>query len=385
LVVAIVTIARGAFCEPSVLLVVQGAADQDPEPCELRLRSELAAEGFEVVTAAGRSQHNILDLEDLARRTGAVAALRVFVDAEEIQGRLWVYDASTNVDMFRNVRVQLPATDAVSVFALRAVEALRGARLELEQYRRTGKSRPGIAVWPTEPRAPGSSSAAATGPAQQGQTPAASLSNVPRGYGPAMPNQNGLTATQNRRAANVGKSEQVPPPAWTVLASGVIGWERNDLGAVYGPGLDIRLRLGSHVSLGVAWVGPLLRHLVDQIDIQQKGSVDVDQEMVELQLRLHWPLSYWANLGVFGSVGGSRFAATGVAELPYVGLRAQSFGLTGGVGTGLTANITQIWLAGLDLQLLGRIPAPVIIVNNRAWVGDRDSTLLAKLGIGVRF
>ena len=249
----VLTLATHALADFSVLLVVDGAVDQDTAPYELRLRSEFAAEGLEVVTASGRSQQNLLDLEGLARKTGAVAALSVFVNAQEVQGRLWVSDPSSNADLVRTLHVTRSEGDPVSVFALRAVEALRGARLELEQQRRrmvaSGAGEPG-----------------GNAPATTGTNANPASANTPATNGPVPPKTNPKPPIVKPPAPKaLPKPIPAPPkPArpvamrWTLLGSVIPGYDHNGLGQIWAPALDARYRLFDKLSMGLAFDGPFI-------------------------------------------------------------------------------------------------------------------------------
>ena len=275
--VALFTLSNRALAESSVLLVVQGAPDQDPAPFELRLRSELAAEGLEVVTASGRSQQNLLDLEGLARRTGAVAGLSVLVDVGEVQGRLWVSDPNSNFDLVRTLRVTRTEGDAVSVFALRAVEALRGARLELEQQRSRAS---GAVAGATGAPAAAPALDAIAAPAASATAAAPSVTVPPKTNPNPQPAPKPPSAVFKAPAApKPAKILPKPPPSlpmpWTILAGAVLGYDHNGLGTIEAPAVDARYQLWQRLALGLAFDGPFIspRRVA-------AGLVRVDQELV---------------------------------------------------------------------------------------------------------
>jgi len=375
------TIATRAFAESSVLLVVTGAADQDTAPYELRLRSEFGAEGFEVVTTSGRSQQNLLDLEGLARRTGAVAALSVHVDAQEVQGRLWVSDPNSNADLVRTLRVIRAEGDAVSVFALRAVEALRGARLELEQQRKR-MTASGTNAGDTS----GNTSATTASGAKPAQTgPAATTVPVPPKTNPNPPVHKSPQAVRtppvNAKPAQKPVPTRGAPTRWTIIGGLVVGHDQNGLGSIWGPTLEARYRWSPRVSLGVAFDGPLIaqRHT-------QAGLVDVNQELLELQGRVALMQRKWVDIEGIASIAGSRFAVSGtVNQSSFVAGSAHSLGWTVGVGAGVALNLSSHWILGFDLEWLRRFPAPVVRAGSGHLTGDTDSLLLGKLGVGFTF
>ncbi len=199
----------------SVLLMVQAGIDQDPAPCELRLRSEFAAEGLEVVTASTRAKQSLLDLEGLARRTGAVAGLSVMVDVQSIDGRLWVIDPSSRVDLVRTIHVSRTEADPVSVFALRAVEALRGARLELEHQKR---KLPVSAASPPDTSAGASSTASAAPSPPAATPPTANSAAVPKRNNSGRPATKRVQAKRGTTVASKpARSQPVSARPWLLL------------------------------------------------------------------------------------------------------------------------------------------------------------------------
>jgi hypothetical protein len=368
LIVAVwLTIAARAFADPSVVLVVSGAADQDTAPFELRLRSEFGAEGLEVVTTSRRSQDDLLDLEGLARRTGAVAALSVYVGVQEVQGRLWVSDPKSNVDLVRMIRATRLEGDAVSVFALRAVEALRGARLELEQQRRRMV-------------AAGSSTADVSGSAPATAAPAAQAAPPPSVSVPPKPNPPKPTPAPPKTPARA----PVAPEArrWTALLAAVVGADQNGIGQIAAPALGVRFRWFNRISLGLAFEGPF----VSQRRMPYAGVIQVDQELLDAQARYTAWRSDWFAFDAFLTTGISRVGVSGTrTEVPDTGRTAQALGWTFGVGLGADAHLTERWLLGLDLQWIRREPAPVIHAGTGTLTGKRDPLILGKLGVGFVF
>ena len=383
LVVVLLTLASAA-AESSVLLVVKGAPDQDTAPFELRLRSEFAAEGLEVVTASGRSQQNLLDLEGLARRTGALAALSVYVDTQDVQGRLWVSDPNSNVDLVRTLRVARAEGDSVSVFALRAVEALRGARLELEQQRRRM-----AASGSGEPAAVASAGSTPVG----GVSPSAGTPQKPVSVPPKTNPAHSKQAPSAARPPGVpGRaSHAVHRARWTILVGASAGLELNGIGMIGAPALDVRYSNWKRLTLGASFAGPFLsRRSVDA------GVVQVDQELLDFQARLKLVETRRAVLEGFLATGSSRFAVSGKdATVPGTAQSAVSLGWTFGAGVGSQLFLTDHWIMGLDLVWLRRLPAPYVRWDNNSHLtgqtdyshltGQTDSLFLGKVGVGVVF
>jgi hypothetical protein len=381
-ILAVLLTASTAFADPSVLLVVQGGIDQDPAPLELRLRSELAAEGLEVVTASGRSQQNLLDLEGLARRTGAVAGLSAYVDVQSIDGRLWVTDLSSNVDLVRTLHVSRTEADPVSVFALRAVEALRGARLELEQQKRRMS---GTAAGTTEakPGTSGGASNVTNAPPPAG--PAASTAPVPpkttKKSTPPNSEAESSKPEDKNKGSGRGGAGAAAQKHWLLIGSGIMASDLNGLGMAIGPGLELRRTLFSRLSVGVAFDGPLFSKMTPRAD----EVVNVGQEWLEVQARWAALQMKPVSFELFGSTGVSRFAVRGSTVPPNHGRSTLGYQWVIGAGVGFGLRLTDWLSVGLDGHWLRRLPAPVIMDKNKRLTGDIDSLLLGKLGLGVWF
>ena len=340
----------------SVLLVVQGGIDQDPAPLELRLRSEFTSEGLEVVTASSRSQQNLIDLEGLARRTGTIAGLSAFVDVQSIDGRLWVVDPASNVDLVRTFHVSRAESDPVTVFALRAVEALRGARLELEQQKRRWA---GAATGVSGTNANGQSAAlpdaSTSSPNPVSTPPKTEIRQAPAPANKVAPPSERQKPRDTRQAATDGGRP------WMLAASGILARDLNGLGYAPGPGLELRRRLLPNWSWGLAFAGPLFTNVFSPVP-KPGSTVSVNQEWLEAQVRWTAIAGRTAAVELVAVSGLSRFAAKGQAAPP-VGRSASCFGWNIGGGVGLSTPVTEWFVVALDLQWFRRVPAPVIEID----------------------
>lgn len=364
---------RWASAEPSVLLIVHGSGDQDTAPYELRLRSELATEGLEVVTTTSRTPQNLSDLESLARRTGAVAGLAVLVDLQGAEARLWVGNPNSSGDIVRSVHASRTEPDTVSVFALRVVEALRGARLEVDQQKRH----------PLPTMGSGDSSSMGALDAEPRE---ASQKQQPNVRVPERQTLSGdTTGTDSGASVNAATDTRYLSKKWLIFVSAVVGYEANEIGAIFGPSLELRHNVHARATLGLALMGPLLASLTPR----QDSRVRIDQEIAEIQgrwvLLKQWPWS----IDLLGATGISRFAVRGEARDPGRGVSAQGLGWTASAGIGAGYRMSSSLLIGLDFQWTRRLPAPVVIDEesggSRRLTGDQDSLLLAKLGVGWAF
>ena len=377
----VLLLASPAVAEPSVLLVVQGGIDQDPAPCELRLRSELASEGLEVVTASSQARQSLLDLEGLARRTGAVAGLSVLVDVQSIDGRLWVTDPSSRVDLVRTLHVSRTESDPVSVFALRALEALRGARLELETQRRKLSSATPSSVEST-PAAPVAATGAAS--AQPSASTAAPIGPVPTktNHGPAAATTDLTKPPVEAVEPSDAGRHAVDSHQWLLQVHGVVGQELNGVGLVAGPGLAVRRLVYPRIFAGIVADGQLFSKLAPKAGT----VVRVNQELFAAEVR--WvPIAVKIiSFEVLGMTGLSRFAVRGEAQQPNSqGVSNHVFGWTIGAGLGLGVQLSKMFRLGIDAQWLRRLPAPVVLDKARRLTGDTDSLLVGRLGLGALF
>jgi hypothetical protein len=304
---------------------------------------------------------------------------------------LWVSDPAANVDLVRTLRVARAEGDAVSVFALRAVEALRGARLELEQQRRLSLPSANTGEPGSTALAPGrNDSIASAEGAGASVTEAATSASVPsktKTHPPnASPVKSSIEPPVNPKFVRVSSNTLGETSRkWSILGGAILGSERNGLSTTGGPALDVRYRAHPRLLLGLAWDGPLTAEL----SVPRAGKIAVNQEILEIQARLAFVQWKRAEIDGLGSTGVSRFAVSGSPQAQFQGLSAHTFGWTLGAGFGVVFYLSNRWILGLDLQWLHRIPAPVIGIRmgteTTALTDTNDSLLLGKIGIGVMF
>lgn len=134
MLLVLVTVAWHASAAPGVLVVVRNNGAVDPTPYELRLRSELRTEGIEAVVASAGAADS--DTKSLVARMGVTGVIEVGLADAEATASVWVFEPQLNIEIARSIRVSLTQRDAVSVFALRAVDLFVGAKMELEQQRK---------------------------------------------------------------------------------------------------------------------------------------------------------------------------------------------------------------------------------------------------------
>jgi hypothetical protein len=179
---------------PRVVILVRDPTDSDATRFESRLRSELLAAGFEVLSVPDPSEVGPDMLEAVAVRTQSVASIAVERPVGSVSATVWVSEQVTGKTLVRKVRPENVSPDAPSVFALRAVELLRASLLELNEPHPARGSVPApdrVRQWVSPPvPSPGASSGAPRpAPALGLLAGAAALGGpggVPPGVGPAI-------------------------------------------------------------------------------------------------------------------------------------------------------------------------------------------------------
>lgn len=362
-----------------MLVVVNSTEGIDPAPLELRLRSELAAEGFEVVVASSTPMPNLEQLEQLAHHLGTTSAIAATAAERGPSATLWVMDGRLGLDIVRELHVSSTERDPIAVFALRAVEALRGAQLELEQQRRLHELPPtadrGSAVEP----APAPSAQAAKPP----NLPAPTARAQPRAS-PGSPGQKS-PSLRYREAQNQDQPAVSSQPkdsqslerrlrlsAWLGVLSG-----RDQLGTAFVPALGFGLPLSRDWLLEAVVIAPMLGELR-----QAEGSAKVDQEFALLRLRRSLQLNRdWA-LDMSLGAGVSRYAVSGSAATGYVGLKRSLWSSTASAHAGLSYRLAPRWSFLGEMGFWLRSPAPGIDFAGRE-VSRNSAILMAGfLGVG---
>jgi hypothetical protein len=286
------------------------------------------------------------------------------------------------VDLVRTLHVSRTESDPVSVFALRAVEALRGARLELEQQKRKLSGVTSGATDSTTSAGGTTGVAATTGSTSR----AADVAPVPQKPKRAKPKEDQKSGeNKEKRLQGAASKAKELSGRWLVRLHGVFGWELNGVGTVVGAGADVSYWLGNKFAVGLGFDGPLFSRLTPRTG----SHVHVNQELLTAQFRWSAITTGLGSLELVGVTGASRFAVSGDAPEPNYGVSNHGFEWLFGAGFGIAVPLSRRIRISLDGQWLRRVPAPVIIdgQNNktRRLTGDTDSLLLGKLGFGVLF
>jgi hypothetical protein len=351
-----------------VLLVVRTIDAADPAPYELRLRSELAAEGIDAVVANPNSVG--ADTKQLAARFGANGVIEVTVSVNELTTSVWVAEPSASLEVTRNLRVSTQQRDAVAVFALRTVDFLQGARLELEQQRRA--------------KLAAANTASTSGPPA---TPAVTAQPDPEDS--VRPKPARVTALGSRVAPPLTRPHARHPVAKVgtrdrfrlglayvlLLPSDKFGWST-------APALSMQWFSKSRWAVGTSAAGPFVNHI-------NAGSGDyqvtVDQELVQLELRKCLNLLSAVDLEPTFGLGGSRYSAVGHASPGFAGHPATAWSMFALAGGSLVYHLGSHWHFVGDVVGFVRWQAPRVWVDGQYLTGNSRWNLLLRAGPGWSF
>ncbi|HMA97574.1 MAG TPA: hypothetical protein VKP30_33045, partial [Polyangiaceae bacterium] len=280
-----------AWAAPTVLVLVRTADHTDPTPYELRLRSELAAEGIVSVVVNPMSTPN--ETKQVAAKFGASAVVEVAVSSSEITTSIWASDPSLNLEVTRNLRVSAKERDAVGVFALRTVDFLQGARIELEQQRQA-KLAPDTAPLSTTGRADAESLAGTPAPPPLAQEkPKPETKQTPALIPPARKAAQPVKGPAPPKAARSSSPVQTPTPLWArkhvrlaasytfLRTSDVFRWAT-------APSLALAWYFTPRMAVGVFGAGPYINHVNARSD---QYSISVDQEYFGLDSRIRFEIA----------------------------------------------------------------------------------------------
>lgn len=357
-----------AAAAPSVLVLVRSLDQSDPAPYELRLRSEISTEGIVAIVVNPLSTSG--DTKALAAKFGANTTVEVEVSATEVTAAIWTADPAMGLEVNRNVRVSTRERDAVAVFALRTVDFLQGARIELEQLRQP-KVEADAATTVATPRASDASVRPATSSAtaknkRSGKATAADSS--PRGSP-----SNTRQLTSGGDGAGALRERLRIGAAFTVLRS-----SDKFLWSTAG-----RISLVWHWhpkwSLGVAVAGPYLNYIRSSSD---DYSVTVDQEFVALNLRRRITLGHSWELEPYLALGGTRYSADATAKPPRFGYHATAWSVFSLGGASLVLRLGNHFRIVADVEIFGRWQTPSATVNGRDVTGSSPWNLVMALGPG---
>lgn len=361
---------------PTVLVVVSASDAVDRAPLELRLRSELITEDAEPVVANPPRTPDLAELQALARRMGATAAIGVVVDTRGVSGTVWVSDPAQPAEVVRRLQVSAGQSDMVAVFSLRAVEAWRGACLELGQI---GRSRENAArVAPSPPATAPSQQPASSPPIAGTSAPPASSSAPPPPRtpavvsGPQKPTESEPTPPQARPAT--------PSPVRAQFGLGAMGLAASDrLGEVLAFDLQAGLGFGDRWVLDLRASGPFVHHIESNV-----GRARIDQEFALFRLNHIFSLGRGTYLQPWGGLGVSRYGVSADAEPPFEAHQVAAWSLVTGAGVGLGWPRGQTWWLMIDAACLVRWQQPRVEFDGSQVTRSTPFIGTAAVGVGVR-
>ncbi len=353
-----------ALADSVVLVVVSSEAAADKGPLELRLRSELATENAETVIANPATPPKLPELRLLARRLGATAAISVALDERGARGTVWVEAPHLDLDIVRPVIVSATQSDLVTVFALRAVEAWRGARLELEQVRRARESQPKPAT--SEPEAV-SPSPPTVSVQPIDSTQPSSLSDKSPKSPPEKPN-----ASFNAEIYQQGPRIRLGLNGSSLAAPDELG---------FGFGIDLRVGLEFSPSwfVDLRAMAPFFHRIESNV-----GTADLDQELFLLRVGAPIDLGEQLFLEPWAGAGVSRFGVRAQAKPPFVSRRLTAWSLLAGTGAGLGWPRTGRWWLLADLAAMVRLQQPRVEFDRTAVITPTPWLFAVTGGFGVR-
>jgi hypothetical protein len=298
----------------------------------VRIKSELAASGFEVTVADSPSAEPGADLGALIEQAGqeaaAVATVCVFGDLDQGAAELWVVERITGKPATWHLELRVTPDRRISeVLAIRVQELLRASQVEL-----------GLKA--DRPAPP-----------------------------PAPPPQ-----------VVVRRVEPAPDPAlgpWTLAAeagaAGFGGW--GGLGLALAPFARLRVALGEQLWLRVSAMGLGTRPTV-RTDF---ASATVSQSLLLLEgaawLRPGRRVRPLFSLGL----GAERVAVAGSIDPPYHGERNARWFVAGDVGAGVALRLLAHWEVLVEAHALFAAPRPAVRFFDVAAARAGQPTLLLVL------
>ena len=345
---AVFAFAEGVHADSRVVVVDDG--DRSTRAATERLRGELAAAGFVVVSRAARVG-DARDDVDGPSEGDSVASVRL-VRSAQARGttELWVSDRLTGKTLVR--RVEADPEHAPRLVAMRGVELLRASLLELESppHDDVPPATPALA----QPPPPVIARFVAPAPSPAAEKPLA----------PAPP----LSPRWIEHAAfDAGIA---------VLAS------TDRLGPAAAPKLGAWLALPSSFAARVELVGPAYQSGLANAD----GTAVVRQELATVNLA--WTPMVGRTFAPFVAVGGGPYHlhVQGTPSLP--GYQAASNDVWAGLfagSVGLGARIAQGVSLALEGRALGIAPHPAVTIGGQTVASAGSPSLLASASLIASF
>jgi hypothetical protein len=329
---------------PKVLLLRPIPTTEALLEATLRIKSELAAGGFEVSVADSPSVAPGADVRALVEQArqdaAAVAAVGVFGDLEEGTAELWVVERISGKPATWHLEVRVTPDRRISeVLAIRVQELLRASQIEL-----------GLAAdRPAPPRPPPP---------------------------PPRPQPDALVKPRVAPPANPSLA------AWALAveagAAGFGGW--GGLGVSLAPAARLRLALGERLWLRLSAMGLGTRPTV-RSDLPAAASVSQSLLLLECAAYLR-PGRRVRPLFSLG-LGGERMAVVGSVGPPFHGERNARWFFAGDVGAGAALRLGAHVEALLEAHALVAAPRPAVRFFDVEAARAGQPTLLLVLTLAV--
>lgn len=287
-----------------VVIVVEGIPNAQTMRIEERLRAELIAAGFEVVTVSRGEGADPSVVRGVFSETSSQGAVVIRSSGEDPAGVVWARDALTGAELVRDVKEETATTEGVSIFAIRAAEQVRASIIELEAGKGT--------IPPPEVPAP----VAPTPPlAEVRAAPPAVAKPTPR-----------LRPTES-----AAKRYELTGGGAVLVAPGGVP-------TAWGPTLAAGWRASPRWLGELRLIGPTL----SSVDAPS-GHVDLDQELVVMRVRAVFVEETGAVVvpaGVVG-LGAHRIGVRGTANAPYGSASNHAWTGVLTLGMGARARVTS--------------------------------------------
>ncbi|AUX21931.1 hypothetical protein SOCEGT47_024290 [Sorangium cellulosum] len=348
--------AREAAAAASRVAIVEADADDAlVREAATRLRAELGAAGFEVVSvprAPGGGDVRA-GLERAAEEAGAFAAATIFRSRRGATADLWIVDRVTRKTVVRTVEVAGAA--APSVMAVRAVELLQASLLEASlleaDARPAGAAGAGVAV----------------------------PDDVRRWMAPA-----------RRRAGMAPRPQRAGMLAGIGVEAGVVALaSAGGIGPAFGPAL--RLSYGGGAAGGGGWLpaglaarlsfaGPTLGPALEGA----LGKVSVRQELALLEAV--WALETGTSISpvLSAGVGGTHLFISGDPLPPLRSATGEVWSFAADVGAGAGVRVTERAALLLDAHLIVAEPGAVVTLGGERLGAAWRPTFAGFLGLLVQ-
>jgi hypothetical protein len=369
---------NSAWAGAGVLVFMRKTGIVDTSPYELRLRSELQTEGIDAVVVNANS--SMSEPKTMANRLGTNGIIEAAFVGEEANVSVWVNDPSLLLEITRSTKVSLTQKDSVMVFALRSVDLLLGAKLELEQQRRA--------------RAPGTTDAAATStePPSANEAKAASFTATDKNKEVSpTPKNDGNRSNPVIRQSSASERKDLPLRRMPALRERVrvgaaISLMRftDELKLRIAPSVSVTYSLSRHWATGLTFSGPyvatIFANVGGQSGLIETNPVTIDQEFLWFDVRYRWSMNEQFDLEPNLGLGGARYGVSGEGGETYVGRSGAKLSLFSSFGGSLVWRVSPRVRLVTEVATLIRWQTPKVLVDGRDETGTSSLDVWGAFG-----